>query len=103
MSKHTKSLETSSIPSWEMPHLGIFPWNPIRWVQIYKYYFSQKIYLINAEIHQITLNKWYSKFGNAPSWNISKKSYKMCPNMLKPKYIYMSVSTKGLICHSNLT
>ena len=25
MLKHTKSLETSDIPSWEMPHLGIFP------------------------------------------------------------------------------
>ena len=32
--KHTKSLETSAIPSWEMPHLGIFPLNPIRCVQI---------------------------------------------------------------------
>ena len=41
----------------------------------YKYHLSQKIYLINVEIRQNTRNKWYSKLGNAPSWNISMKSY----------------------------
>ena len=28
----------------------------------------------NAVTHQNTGNKYYSKFGNAPSWNISMKS-----------------------------
>ena len=34
MLKHSKSLETSNIPSLEMPHRGIIPWNPIRCFQI---------------------------------------------------------------------
>ena len=34
MLKHTKSLEISDIPRWEVPHLGIFPWNPISGVRI---------------------------------------------------------------------
>ena len=40
----------------------------------YKNHLSQLIYLINAEKHQITFNKQYSKLGSAPSWNISMKS-----------------------------
>ena len=34
MLKNIKSLETSDIPSWEMPHLGIFPRNAIKGVRI---------------------------------------------------------------------
>ena len=34
MLKHTKSLEISDIPSWEVSYLGIFPYNPIRCVEI---------------------------------------------------------------------
>ena len=34
MLKHTKSFEISDIPSWEVPHLGLFPCNPIRCVEI---------------------------------------------------------------------
>ena len=82
MLKHTKSLEEIDIQSWEIPQLEIFPWNLSKYAQYpqnyvcfhYKYHLSQKIYLINVETHQITWNKWYSKLGSAPSWNISMKS-----------------------------
>ena len=38
-------------------------------------------------ITSIHLKQVIFQVGNAPSWNISIKSYMMCPNLLKPKYI----------------
>ena len=41
----------------------------------------------NLEYHLFQVIWCVSALKNAPSWNISIKSYMMCPNMLKPKYI----------------
>ena len=85
MFKHTNLLEISDIPSWELPilvyfyeiqlHVSKYAKHLQKYVCFhYKYHLSQLIYLINAEKHQITWNKWYSKLGSDPSWNISMKS-----------------------------
>ena len=93
MPKHTKSLQTSIYQDEKCPILEYFHEIQLdedkyaktlyKYVCFhYNYHFLRKIYLINAEIHQITWNKWYSKLGNAPSGNISVTSTKIYPNML---------------------